>query len=130
MYLEIPQGKQINIQGLNCWIPPEGYVYNNLTKQLEYTGIHKRSDIPKEQYWERTPLPKWYKEVTKKGDILNISVKKYLTINPAYRKCLCLYKKGWELPQRSHKIDFQTYVYLGFPGIQISARTHFYHLSI
>lgn len=71
MYLEIPQGKVINIQGLNCWLPPEGYVYNNLIKQLEYTGVYKRSEIPEEQYWERTPLPKWYKEVTKKEDVYN-----------------------------------------------------------
>lgn len=71
MYLEIPQGKQINIQGLNCWLPPEGYVYNNLTKQLEYTGIFKRSEKPEEQYWERSPLPKWYKEITKKEDEYN-----------------------------------------------------------
>lgn len=68
MYLEIPQGRSIDIQGLKCWIPPEGHVWNVITNQLEYRGIHSRSDNPKEQYWERFPLPSWYKEVAKKED--------------------------------------------------------------
>lgn len=68
MYLEIPQGSVVDIQGLKCHLPPEGYIYNNLTKQLEYRGVFSRSDIEEEQYWERTPLPDWYKEVTKKED--------------------------------------------------------------
>jgi hypothetical protein len=68
MYLEIPQGSILDIQGLKCHIPPEGYVYNNLTKQLEHIGIYSRSENPQEQYWERFQLPSWYKEVTKKED--------------------------------------------------------------
>lgn len=68
MYLAIPQGKSINIQGLECWIPPEGYVLNVLTKQLEYRGVYERSKKPEEQYWERSPLPSWYKDVIKKED--------------------------------------------------------------
>lgn len=68
MYLEIPQGRTVDIQGLQCHLPPEGYVYNNLTKQLEYTGIYSRSDIEIEQYWERIKLPGWYKEITKRED--------------------------------------------------------------
>jgi hypothetical protein len=68
MYSEIPQGSVLNIQGLNCHLPPEGYVYNNLTKQLEHTGVYSRSKNPKEQYWERFKYPDWYKEVTKKED--------------------------------------------------------------
>jgi len=68
MYSEIQQGSCLDIQGLKCHIPPEGYVYNNLTKQLEYIGVYSRSDNPKEQYWERFQLPSWYKEVTKKED--------------------------------------------------------------
>lgn len=63
MVSEIPQGKSINIQGLNCWLPPEGYVYNVITKQLEYVGVYSRSENPIEQYWERFPYPTWYKEV-------------------------------------------------------------------
>lgn len=71
MYLEIPQGSTINIQGLNCNIPPVGYVYNNLTKQLEYTGVYSRSEKIEEQYWERFQLPSWYKDVTKREDEYN-----------------------------------------------------------
>jgi len=68
MYWEIPQGSKINIQGLECCIPPEGYIYNIATKQLEHIGVYSRSDIPEEQYWERIPLPYWYKDVMKQWD--------------------------------------------------------------
>jgi hypothetical protein len=71
MYSEIPQGKSINIQGLNCWIPPEGYVFNNITKQLEQREIYARSEKKEEQYWERLPIPDWYKDVIKKEDDYN-----------------------------------------------------------
>lgn len=68
MYLEIPQGKSINIQGLECKIPPEGFVVNIMTGKLEERGIYKRSDIPEEQYWERIPLPLWYKDTIKRWE--------------------------------------------------------------
>lgn len=68
MYWEIPQGSKIDIQGLECCIPPEGYIYNIATKQLEHIGVYSRSDIPEEQYWERIPLPYWYKDVMKQWD--------------------------------------------------------------
>lgn len=68
MFSEIPQGSFLDIQGLRCHIPPEGYVYNNLTKKLEHTGIYSRSDDLNEQYWEKFPLPSWYKEVSKRED--------------------------------------------------------------
>ena len=68
MYWEIPQGSKINIQGLECCIPPEGFIYNIATKKLEHIGIYSRSDIPEEQYWERIPLPHWYKNVIKEWD--------------------------------------------------------------
>lgn len=71
MYLEIPQGSKIDIQGLICNIPPEGYVYDLQTKQIEYVGVYSRSEDPKEQYWERFPLPSWYKEVIKQEDLYN-----------------------------------------------------------
>lgn len=66
MYSPIENGTCIEIQGLNCWIPPEGYVFNVVTKKLEYTGVFSRSDDIKEQKWERVPLPDWYKEIQKK----------------------------------------------------------------
>ena len=68
MYSEIPQGKKIDIQGLICNLPPEGYVWNNITKKLEYRGVYQRSEIKEEQYWERMPLPGWYKETMKRWD--------------------------------------------------------------
>ncbi|MEO9210785.1 MAG: hypothetical protein ABI208_06790, partial [Ginsengibacter sp.] len=68
MYLPIPNGTCINIQGLDCWIPPEGYVYNVLTKQVEFRGVFERSKDISKQHWERFVYPDWYKEVTKKED--------------------------------------------------------------
>lgn len=68
MFLEIPQGSKINIQGLECTIPPEGYVFNIATKQLEFRGVYCRSEIPEEQYWEKIPAPSWYKETMKRWD--------------------------------------------------------------
>lgn len=68
MFNKVEGGKLINIQGLECCIPPVGYIYNVITKKLEYRGVYCRSNNPKEQYWERFSLPSWYKEVTKKED--------------------------------------------------------------
>lgn len=68
MFNKIENGTCINIQGLDCWLPPEGHVYNMATKKLEKREIFKRSINPDEQYWERTPLPNWYKEVMKKEE--------------------------------------------------------------
>lgn len=68
MYQPYENGTTINIQGLDCHIPPEGYVYNILTKQLEYRGVYARSEIISEQYWERFELPNWYKSVLKEWD--------------------------------------------------------------
>ncbi len=65
MYLKIPNGTCQNIQGLDCYVPEEGYVYNIATKQYEYRGIYKRSEIKSEQYWERLPFPLWYNGVIK-----------------------------------------------------------------
>jgi hypothetical protein len=68
MYLEIPQGSKIDIQGLTCNIPPEGYVWNVLTKKLEFRGVYSRSDKQEDQYWERFPFPSWYKQIVKAED--------------------------------------------------------------
>lgn len=68
MFSPIENGTILDIQGLKCNIPPAGYVFNLATRQLEYRGIHKRSDNVKDQYWERTPLPGWYKDVMKQED--------------------------------------------------------------
>jgi hypothetical protein len=68
MYEKLEGGTVIDIQGLPCCIPPEGYVHNIITKKLEWRGVYERSAIQEEQYWERIPLPDWYKEVTKAWD--------------------------------------------------------------
>lgn len=69
MYSKIEGGTSIIIQGLECWIPPVGYVINITTKQLEHRGVWQRSHIKEEQYWERTPLPSWYKAKMKEEDV-------------------------------------------------------------
>lgn len=66
MLNEIQNGSCIEIQGLKCWIPEVGYVFNIATQQYEYRGVYSRSNDVKEQKWERTPLPGWYKEVQKR----------------------------------------------------------------
>lgn len=68
MYDPIENGTLVNIQGLKCNIPPEGYIYNVLTKSIEYRGIYERSPKKEEQYWERIPLPVWYNQVMKQWD--------------------------------------------------------------
>ena len=68
MYEKIEKGSTIHIQGLDCNLPPEGYVFNILTKQVEHRGIYQRSDIQSEQYWKRIPLPSWYAETMKEWD--------------------------------------------------------------
>lgn len=68
MFQPYENGTSINIQGLECHIPPVGYVYNILTKKLEERGIYSRSEINSEQYWERFKYPIWYREVSRKWD--------------------------------------------------------------
>jgi hypothetical protein len=68
MHLEIPQGNIVDVQGLPCHIPPIGYINNIVSRQLEYIGVYKRSEIESEQYWERVPLPDWYKATIKRED--------------------------------------------------------------
>jgi hypothetical protein len=68
MYEKIEGGSVIDVQGLKCNLPPEGYVFNIITKQVEFRGIYKRSDIESEQYWKRIYLPDWYQDTMKKWD--------------------------------------------------------------
>jgi hypothetical protein len=68
MYEKIEKGSTIHIQGLDCHLPPEGYVFNILTKQVEFRGIYQRSEIKSEQYWKRIPLPYWYADTMKEWD--------------------------------------------------------------
>jgi hypothetical protein len=68
MYEKIEGGSIIDIQGLKCNLPPEGYVFNIITKQVEFRGVYKRSEIESEQYWKRILLPDWYQDTMKKWD--------------------------------------------------------------
>ena len=68
MYEKIEGGTIIDIQGLKCNLPPDGYVYNIITKQLEFRGIYERDKNISEQYWKRIPMPSWYTDTMKKWD--------------------------------------------------------------
>jgi hypothetical protein len=60
MYSPIDNGTIEDIQGLKCHIPPEGYVYNILTGQVERRLTYSRSPKKAEQFWEPTKPPKDY----------------------------------------------------------------------
>src|SRR5688572_17042140 len=68
MYEKIEGGKSVDVQGLQCCVPPEGFVFNVLTKQLEKREIYSRSSVIEDQYWEVPKLPSWYKDVMKAWD--------------------------------------------------------------
>lgn len=68
MYEKLENGIIINVQGLDCNLPPEGYVYNILTKQVEFRGVYERSKLKEEQYWKRVPHPSWYADTMKKWE--------------------------------------------------------------
>lgn len=68
MYEKIEGGSIVDVQGLPCCIPPEGYVFNIVTKRLEHRGVYSRSENKEEQYWERFELPSWYKTVLRQWD--------------------------------------------------------------
>ena len=68
MYKPIENGSVIDIQGLPCSLPPEGHVYNILTKKVEHRGVYERSKVKSEQYWKRIPLPDWYADTMKAWD--------------------------------------------------------------
>jgi hypothetical protein len=68
MFLPIEGGSAINIQGLNCNIPPAGYIVDIKTKKLRHIGVYSRSEIIGEQYWERIKVPDWYARVLREED--------------------------------------------------------------
>ena len=68
MYEKIEGGSIIDIQGLKCNLPPEGYVFNIITKQVEFRVVYQKSELNTEQYWKRIPLPSWYMDTMKKWD--------------------------------------------------------------
>ena len=63
MYTKRKGFKKTTIQGLDCWIPPVGHVYNHFTKEIEKVEIIQRSPRAKDQWWEPTELPvDWVKK--------------------------------------------------------------------
>jgi hypothetical protein len=61
-------GTSVNVQGLECQLPPAGYVFNRFTGDVEFRGVYERSPIKEEQYWERIKPPVWYDDVMKEWD--------------------------------------------------------------
>lgn len=65
MFYPIKGGSVVDIQGLQCNLPPVGKVYNYFTKQVEERGVFKRSPDKYEQYWEIPKKPKNIKKALK-----------------------------------------------------------------
>lgn len=65
MYSKIEGGSIVDVQGLKCNVPPVGHVFNRFTGKIEKRSIITRSHKKKEQYWERQPLPEWWKQKEK-----------------------------------------------------------------
>lgn len=81
MFYPIPNGSEVEVQGLKCQLPPVGYGKNRRTGEIEYIGV-ANTGIPKDkQKWKRLPLPDKYtkllsiekqkQEEFKKSDPLN-----------------------------------------------------------
>lgn len=66
MYNRIDKGSTDKIQGIDCHIPPSGYVYNVFTGKVEKRSIYSRSPKKSEQYWEAIKLPKDYTKIREK----------------------------------------------------------------
>lgn len=39
MYNSLPGGTKVIVQGLECYLPPPGTVYNHLTRRLERRAV-------------------------------------------------------------------------------------------
>lgn len=63
MHKKLKGYKKETIQGLDCWIPPVGYVFNHFSNEIEEVEIIQRSARKKDQYWEPIELPiDWQKK--------------------------------------------------------------------
>jgi len=101
MFEEIERGSSIDIQGLLCHIPEPGWIVNVVTKKLEHRGIFKRSEKKEDQYWERVPLPRWYKETTRRE--MEYEKKQKPEDPPFYDEKLEEYKKQeWDRRLNGH----------------------------
>lgn len=68
MYKKVEGGRLEVIQGIECWIPPEGYGIDRITGELKHIGVVSRSPKKSEQYWERLQLPADYNKKRKKEE--------------------------------------------------------------
>lgn len=68
MYRKFKGGSTETIQGLKVNIPPVGYVWNPITQELEHRGVLSRSNVKKEQYWERMSLPEDWSDLRKEEE--------------------------------------------------------------
>ena len=68
MFEKLERGSEVDIQGLKCQIPEPGWVFNVVSKKIEHRGIFKRSELKEDQFWERVPLPQWYKQTVKREE--------------------------------------------------------------
>jgi hypothetical protein len=66
MFRTIDKGTTEDIQGLVCSIPPVGYVYNQITGDVEKRLVYARSPKKTEQYWEVIKLPENYTKLREK----------------------------------------------------------------
>ena len=77
MYKEHDKGTVEEIFGLKCNIPPNGYVFNVMTGQVERRGVYARSSRKSDQYWEPTKLPENYYRLREKEVNLQVENKDY-----------------------------------------------------
>jgi hypothetical protein len=62
MYIKHEDSEPIELQGITCWIPPVGKVYDRFSGKWVDVEIKCRSRKKSEQYWERDELPSWYEK--------------------------------------------------------------------
>ncbi len=77
MYQAYKNGSVEEIEGLEINVPPEGYVFNPITQELEFRGVYKRSSKKKEQHWQRFGLPDDWKERRAKELLLQETDEEY-----------------------------------------------------
>ena len=69
MFKPIKNGCSVNVQGLDCQLPPVGYIKDWRTGSLKNIGVYKRNPKNyKECYWEVDKRFSLYKEWKKKED--------------------------------------------------------------
>ena len=73
-------GELTQLQGLSCYLPEEGMVYNTISKEYESRGVFRRSSLVDKQYWERPLLPSDFLNKRKKEIQLQKSDPNYVDL--------------------------------------------------